>query len=208
MTFLSRLSSNIAIAGIDEAGRGPLAGPVTAACVVLPHDIAGLEVADSKRLSPKKREKVFDEIQQRAVAYSVVSIGHHRIEKINIREAARLAMRLSAQRVQSILYEEKKEHRFTGMHCLVDGDMALGPGFSSEAIVQGDQKIAAISAASILAKVTRDRLMLLLESRYPGYGFAQHKGYGTSEHLKQLAHLGPSPVHRRTFRGVKELVVY
>ncbi len=194
--------NGIAIAGIDEAGRGPLAGPVTAACVVLPPDIGGVVLDDSKRLTPARREAAFDQIRQLALAYSIVSVGHRRIEKINIREATRLAMRLAAARVWSVLCAEDSCFPFTGLHCLVDGDMPLGEGFSSEAIVKGDQKVPAISAASILAKVTRDRLMLVLDSRYPGYGFAKHKGYGTKEHYKQLSILGPSPVHRLTFRGV------
>lgn len=193
--------------GIDEAGRGPLAGPVTAAAVSLPETYTNSEINDSKKLSEQKREKLFEEIITHALAYSVVSVGPRRIETINIREATRLAMRLAADRVARILkerYSNAMSNDLPPLHLVIDGNVPIDTFFSQETIIKGDEKVLAIQAASILAKVTRDRLMLRLESRYPGYGFSVHKGYPTAAHLRGLAEKGPCRVHRRTFAGVKE----
>jgi len=189
------------VAGIDEVGRGPLAGPVTAACIVLDPKYSGLGVKDSKALSEKKREKLFTEIQNNALALSVVSVGARRIEKINIREASLLAMKLSAERVEKQLNE-----RFSNIsvHYLIDGNATIATNCSQEAIIKGDQKVLAISAASIIAKVTRDRLMKKMEKYYPGYGFSTHKGYPTKAHKQQITDIGPCSIHRKTFSGVKE----
>jgi ribonuclease HII len=191
------------VSGVDEAGRGPLAGPVVAAAVVLPTDYRNTEVADSKRLSEKKRHTLYAELKESALAYSIVSVGPREIEEFNIRVASRLAMERAAVRVS-----EELRIKFPSMrvHFLVDGNMPLEQSFSSEAIVKGDSKIVAISAASILAKVKRDSLMKEFEHEYPGYGFAQHKGYPTKTHREAIISLGPCQIHRRTFSGVKEYI--
>ncbi len=184
------------LAGVDEAGRGPLAGPVTAACVVLPSSYQNPLVQDSKKLNVKLRASLFDEIKQAALAYSIVSVGHHRIDQINIREATRLAMGLASEKVQRQLGEN--------IHFLVDGNTQMRTSLSQQTIIKGDSLVEAISAASILAKETRDRLMQDLDSRYPGYGLAGHKGYPTKKHKEAIGSIGPSRVHRKTFAGVKE----
>jgi ribonuclease HII len=189
------------VAGIDEAGRGPLAGPVTAACVVLPDGFDAKNLTDSKKLSPAMREKLFPQIQEAADAYSIVSVGSRRIDALNIREATRLAMRLAAQKVYQKLLSKYGD---TDLVLLIDGNMNIGSEFIEEPIVKGDSKIKAIAAASILAKVARDRLMLRLDEKYADYGFKVHKGYPTVVHKERVRLLGPSRVHRLTFRGVKE----
>lgn len=188
-------------AGIDEAGRGPLAGPVTAAAVVLPVSYRSDKIADSKLLSPQKREEAYEEIVRRAIAYAIVSVGPRRIEALNIREATRLAMSLAASRLLAKLHADGSNK---DVHFLVDGDTAMPGDFSQKTIVGGDRTEPVISAASILAKVTRDRLLLSLDTRYPNYGFAKHKGYPTQFHRDQIAALGPCRIHRMTFAGVKE----
>ena len=187
------------IAGIDEAGRGPLAGPVTASAVVLPVNYENPSIIDSKQLSEKKRRLLFDEIRSVAVAYAIVSVGPRRIEQLNIREATRQAMRLCAAKIF-------RQLRTTSINFLVDGNMPLGSGFESEAIIKGDEKVTAIAAASILAKVTRDALMEKLHQQYPVYGFVGHKGYPTKKHRDLIRDYGPCPMHRRTFAGVIEFV--
>ena len=191
------------MAGIDEAGRGPLAGPVTAATIVLPSDYRNPRVTDSKKLSARIREELFSELVSQAEAYSIVSVGPRRIEKLNIREATRLAMRLSAEKVCRELVMKGKN---ADVHFLIDGNMTIGGNLSQEAIVKGDSKVLSISAASILAKVTRDRLMCRLEERYPGYGLSDHKGYPTATHRENIKKFGPSRIHRRTFAGVREYI--
>lgn len=190
-------SRELFIAGIDEAGRGPLAGPVTAAAVVLPVGYHNDKIQDSKKLTALKRETVFDEIREVAIAYAIVSVGSRRIETLNIRGATLRAMELCAKRVEQQLPGAQ-------IKFLIDGNMPLGNQFYSEAIIGGDAIELSISAASILAKVTRDRLMDVLNERYPGYEFAKHKGYPTKLHLEKISLLQPSRVHRRTFRGVRE----
>lgn len=182
------------IAGIDEAGRGPLAGPVTAASVVLKPEFTNKYLRDSKKLSSQKREGLFDIIIENSIAYSVVNIDQEKIDLVNIRQATLLAM---GQAASDILAKLKNAY------FLIDGNMALGEGYLSEAIVKGDDKLACISAASILAKVTRDRLMLEYDLSYPVYGFAKHKGYPTKDHLALIKQYGPCEIHRKTFAGVK-----
>lgn len=193
---------NLFLAGIDEAGRGPLVGPVTAACVVLEPGYQNSRITDSKKLSEKVRNSLYEEIRDASLAYSVVSVGSRRIDRINILAATKLAMSLCAMKVS-----EKLSARFGvsgSLHCLVDGNMQI-PGLSSyESIVKGDSKILLIAAASILAKVERDRLMQRLEEKYPGYGIEKHKGYPTKFHKERVKDLGPTPAHRLTFAGVRE----
>lgn len=176
------------VAGIDEAGRGCLAGPVYAAAVILDprHGIRGLD--DSKQLSATAREKLFDQIRQRAVAFAIARAEVEEIETLNILHASMLAMQRAAEALDP-----------APLHCLVDGNRLPKWHFSAEAVVEGDAIHAPIMAASILAKVARDREMQRLDAEYPGYGFARHKGYGTAAHLAALRRQGPSPVHRMSF---------
>ncbi len=189
------------VCGIDEAGRGPLAGPVTAACVCLPHDFEEPTCVDSKKLTEKSRERLYSVITRVAIAYAVVSVGPRRIERWNILESTKEAMRLAARRVSYRLHALHPEAR---PYFLVDGNATLGTTLLHETIVRGDDRIVAISAASILAKVSRDRLMCLLDARYPGFGLGAHKGYGTVTHRERIKELGPCRIHRRTFMGVRE----
>lgn len=180
------------VAGVDEAGRGPLAGPVYAAAVILPGEHE-LEVADSKRLSARRRESLADEIRARAVAWSVARIEASEIDVLGIHHASLLAMAraLGALSLRPDL-------------ALIDGRFVPDCDISCRAIVGGDDSEPAISAASILAKVDRDACLLELDLRYPGYGFARHKGYPTAGHRKALQRLGPCPEHRRSFAPVRE----
>jgi ribonuclease HII len=187
-------------AGIDEAGRGPLAGPVTAAAVVLPDGFSHPEITDSKKLSAETRERLFDEIVAESLAFSVVSVGPRRIERLNIRRATQLAMHLAAQRVARSLHGQ---YRTCSVNFLVDGNFGLpGNELASEPIIKGDETVLVISAASVLAKVTRDRLMANLAQKYPRYEFELHKGYPTARHLELIRVHGACQIHRRTFRGV------
>ena len=181
------------MAGVDEAGRGPLAGPVVAAAVILDdeHPIAGL--ADSKVISEKKRERLFDEIRAKALCCCVAEATVEEIDRLNILQATLLAMRRAVEGL-----------RLKPAKVLVDGNRLPILKVPAEAIVKGDAKVPAISAASILAKVHRDRLCQTMHEQYPGYGFATHKGYGTQEHLDALHSLGPSPWHRLSFAPVRE----
>ena len=198
-------STELFLAGIDEAGRGPLAGPVTAACVCLPPRYKNKYITDSKKLTALEREELFDEINSVAVAASAVSVGSKRIDRINILQATRLAMRLCAHRVYAQLLSSRSEVR---IYFLIDGIIKLETKLPHEAIIKGDQKIMAVAAASILAKVTRDRLMSKLGVWYPGYGLIEHKGYGTEFHRSRIAELGPSRIHRKSFGGVREFVSF
>ncbi|WKZ57462.1 MAG: ribonuclease HII [Bdellovibrionota bacterium] len=179
------------IAGVDEVGRGPLAGPVCAAAVVLPPGYQNSSIQDSKKLTPRQREALVPEIKRIALSWAIVSVGHHRIESLNIREASRVAMSLAVKRVQADLV-------------LVDGNVPIEVPIPQRTIVGGDASVIQISAASILAKVWRDHLMAVLDGRYPQYGFKQHAGYPTSSHRAAIRLYGPCNVHRRTFRGVVE----
>ena len=185
------------IAGIDEAGRGPLAGPVTAACVVLKEGFSNRLIADSKKLTAKQREEAFELVVENSLAYAVVSVGPRRIEQLNIREASLFAMRLAADRVQKQLQDVQ-------LYFMVDGNAAVKGLENQETVIKGDTKIPEISAASIVAKVTRDRLMETLASKYPEYSLEKHRGYPTKLHKELIEEHGPSTIHRRTFAGVKE----
>jgi len=184
------------IAGVDEAGRGPLAGPVVAAAVILDdmHPIKGLN--DSKELSPKRREKLYDEIRAKALCCSVGQASVEEIDRLNILQATLLAMRRAVEGLRL------KPHKV-----LVDGNRLPVLDVLAEAIVGGDAIVPAISAASILAKVTRDRWCQELDSQYPQYGFAVHKGYGTAVHLAALQAHGACPEHRKTFAPVARVLV-
>ena len=176
------------ICGADEAGRGPLAGPVCAAAVILPEgtDLPGLN--DSKKLTEKQREALFHLIRERAVAYGVAFATVEEIEQMNILRAALLAM----DRAIAMLDPAPAL-------ALIDGNTARGISVPARSVVHGDARCAAIAAASVLAKVTRDRLMVELAERYPQYGFERHKGYGTKEHYAALEKYGPCPAHRPSF---------
>lgn len=176
------------LAGVDEAGRGPLAGPVFAAAVILPDDVVIEGINDSKKLSEKKREKLFFEICEKAIAYSVFSVDEKRIDEINILQATFEAMR-GAVRGLSV----------TPDYVLIDGDKSPGIEIPHKPVIKGDSKSMAIAAASILAKVSRDRYITKAGEEYPGYGFEKHKGYGTKAHYEAIEKYGICPIHRRTF---------
>ena len=177
-----------AICGIDEVGRGPLAGPVVASAVILPKDCDILYINDSKKLSEKKREMLYDEIMEKAVAVGIGIVGPERIDEINILQATYEAMReaISKLGVQPDLL-------------LNDAVKIPGVDIPQVSIIKGDAKSASIGAASIIAKVTRDRMMVEYDSIFPEYGFAANKGYGTAIHIAALKELGPTPIHRRSF---------
>ncbi len=183
------------IAGVDEAGRGPLAGPVVAAAVILDdlHPIKGL--ADSKTLSAARREALYNEIRAKALCCSVAQASAVEIDDINILQATMLAMRRAVEGL-----------RLKPVKVLVDGNRIPTLDVLAEAIVKGDSKVAAISAASILAKVTRDRWCAELHLQHPQYGFDQHKGYGTAQHVAALAEFGACPEHRKTFAPVTKVL--
>ena len=184
------------VAGIDEAGRGPLAGPVTAAAVILPKEIEIAGLNDSKQLSEKKRNELFEIIKAKATAYSIQTIDNKIIDEINILQATFAAMERCARSLSV-----KPEL------CLIDGNHIIpSAGFNQEAVVDGDAKSAAIAAASILAKVTRDRIMVEYSKEFPQYGFEKHKGYGTKMHMEALALHGACPIHRRSFAPVWDVV--
>ena len=176
------------ICGIDEAGRGPLAGPVAAGAAILPKDCQILYLNDSKKLSESRREELFLEIKEKAIAWSVGIVGPERIDEINILQATFLAMRRAMDQL-----------RVRPDIALIDGNRETDFGLPVQTIVKGDSLSANIAAASILAKVTRDRFMLEMDEKYPQYGFATHKGYGTRAHYAALREFGPCPIHRRTF---------
>ncbi|MZH02269.1 MAG: ribonuclease HII [Nitrospinae bacterium] len=179
------------VAGVDEAGRGPLAGPVVAAAVILPldTDLEGLD--DSKKISPAKREELFPKIQ--TMVHGVAVVNPEVIDEINILQAARLAMKKAVEKLSS-----------NSDLLLIDGNQKIDSSIKQWAIVKGDAKSYSIAAASVLAKVTRDRIMEDYHNLYPQYEFARHKGYGTKLHRDLIAEHGPCPIHRRTFRGVTE----
>lgn len=176
------------IAGVDEAGRGPLAGPVYAAAVILPENVFIDGINDSKKLSEKKREALFDEICEKAVAYSICSVDEKRIDEINILNATFEAMNKAV-----------KELSVEPDYVLIDGNRIQGMEIPHETVVKGDAKSISIAAASILAKVSRDRFICTIAEEYPEYGFEKHKGYGTAAHNEAILKYGPCPVHRRTF---------
>jgi len=183
------------MAGCDEVGRGPLAGDVVAAAVILDpqQPIVGLE--DSKKLTEKKRELLFDEIKQKSISWCIARASVEEIDQINILQASLLAMKRA---VEGLHIQPE--------HVLVDGNKLPKWHYAAEAVVKGDSRVTAISAASILAKVTRDREMIALDAIYPGYGFAGHKGYPTKVHMDALTSLGITPIHRRSYAPVRACI--
>ena len=185
---LEYTAGGIIVAGMDEAGRGPLAGNVVTACVVMPYDVAIPWVDDSKKLSENHREKVFDEIMEAALYVGIGQATPEEIDEINILQATKKAMRQAAEQAPAQVF-------------LIDAVTGLGLKGREVPIVKGDATSYAIAAASIIAKVTRDRQMRELDAMYPQYGFARNKGYGTKEHIEALRAYGPCPQHRRSFIG-------
>ena len=183
------------VAGVDEAGRGPLAGPVVAAAVILGPGVGIQGLDDSKRLSPHRRVELEAEILERALSCAIVRVDAGVIDAINILRATMRAMSEAVARLDPPPHE-----------VLVDGNRCPELPYVARAVVGGDATVAEISAASILAKVARDREMLEMDRRYPGYGFARHKGYGTREHRLALLKIGPTPIHRRSFAPVRSAV--
>lgn len=178
----------LAVCGIDEAGRGPLAGPVCTACVILPEGYVPDGVNDSKKLTEKKREALYDIICRDAVAYGIAMATQAEIDEYNILQATFLAMRRAFEQIQP-----------SPQAAIIDGNQKPGLPVYEFTLVKGDALSASVAAASILAKVTRDRYMTALDTRYPAYGFAKHKGYGTAAHRAALLEYGPCPEHRRSF---------
>ena len=176
------------VCGVDEAGRGPLAGPVCAAAVILPPDIQVEGLNDSKKLTDKKRRALYDVIVEQAVSYGIAFADEQEIDEINILQATFLAMRRAFEKLT-----------VTPDIALIDGNRAPGLSCRERTVVHGDALSASIAAASILAKVTRDRLMEEYDAQYPQYGFAVHKGYGTKRHYEALREFGPCPIHRQSF---------
>ena len=176
------------ICGVDEAGRGPLCGPVFAAACILPDGLYIEGLNDSKKLTEKKREKLFDIIKKEAVAYSIASADVEEINEMNILEADLLAMRRAIDGLG-----------VKADFAIIDGNIARDFQIPARAVIKGDSKSMSIAAASVLAKVARDRLCLELDRKYPQYGIAKHKGYGTKEHMDALRKYGPSPIHRKKF---------
>ena len=177
-----------AVCGVDEAGRGPLCGPVVAAAVILPDGLYIEGLNDSKKLSEKKREKLFDEICKNAIAYAIAESSVEEINEMNILEASLQAMRRAIDALP-----------VKADFALIDGNVSRDFQLPAKAVVQGDATSPSIAAASILAKVTRDRLCMELDKAYPMYGIAKHKGYGTKVHMDALRQHGPSPIHRTKF---------
>ena len=185
--FMTRFS-------IDEVGRGPLAGPVVAAAVILPKVFDVYGVIDSKQLSEKTRDLLVNKIREKAIAYGVGIVSSERIDEINIYEASREAMKQAVEALQ-----------VPADYLLVDA-MVVDVPLPQQKLIKGDARSNTIGAASILAKVTRDALMVAYDKEYPGYGFAKNDGYGTKEHLDALAKFGPTPIHRKSFAPVKKLL--
>ncbi|MDA8134507.1 MAG: ribonuclease HII [Desulfobacteraceae bacterium] len=188
------------IAGVDEAGRGPLAGPVVSAAVILPQDFICEGINDSKKLSEKKRDALFPRIMENALAVSTGIASHHEIDSINILRASLLSMKRAVENLSSLPGSPAPDL------LLIDGKFTLDMDIHQSAIVQGDSKSISIAAASIIAKVTRDTIMKELHEIYPAYDFIRHKGYPTQAHKQAILKHGPCPVHRLTFRGVKEVL--
>ncbi len=189
------LSNPQLIAGVDEAGRGPLAGPVVVAAVILNPDFPIMGLDDSKKLSEKRRQELYPLIIQRCMSWAVVEVGPEEIDRVNILQATMLGMKRAVEKLQP-----------APILALIDGNRAPELNCAVRTIVHGDALEPAISAASIVAKVTRDNLMRELHLSYPDYGFARHKGYPTAEHLRRLARHGPCAAHRRSFAPVRKLL--
>lgn len=189
----ARETGALRIAGLDEVGRGPVFGPVVAAAVILPKDCTLQGLNDSKKLSEKKRVALDVEIRSNAVAWAIASVDVETIDRINIRQASLLAMRRAVQQLA-----------LSPDFLLIDGVDTIDWPCPQRSVVHGDAASVSIAAASILAKVYRDRLIVELDQQYPGYGLARHKGYGTAAHLAALKRLGPTPLHRRSFAPVEQ----
>ena len=182
------------IAGIDEAGRGPLAGPVVSAAVILPENFECSGITDSKKLSERKREALFPVIRENALAVGVGMADHEEIDRINILRASLLSMKRAVD-----------DMALSPDYLLVDGKFTIESPLPQEAIIKGDSRSISIAAASIIAKVTRDRIMAELSVKYPRYDFHRHKGYPTKAHKEAILIHGPCPVHRKSFRGVRQV---
>lgn len=183
------------VAGVDEAGRGPLAGPVSVAAVILPHDLYLPKINDSKKLSAKVRDELYDEIMARALAVKTALVDAKTIDRVNIYQATINGM------YESIFGLEQEANAV-----LIDAVKLENLNVPSMSIIKGDAKSASIAAASIIAKVNRDRLMDQYDKEYPQYGFAHHKGYGTAEHIAALRQYGPCPIHRQSFEPIRSMV--
>lgn len=183
------------IAGVDEAGRGPWAGPVVAAAVVLPYNVRIDGLNDSKKLTPKQRESVYSNINKSALSVTIEVVGQNTIDTLNILQATHAAMSGALRKINIPLDM-----------VLVDGFSVTGLELLQKAVVKGDSKSASIAAASVIAKVTRDRIMVELSCKYPNYNFKKHKGYGTKEHYQALVKYGPCPLHRKSFNPVRQLL--
>ena len=181
--------------GVDEAGAGPLCGDVVAAAVILDPENPIPELTDSKKLTEKKRERLFDEIREKALDFCIASASVEEIDQINILNARMLAMSRAIDGLTLTLG-----------HALIDGNKVPDHSLAMTPIIKGDALVACISAASVLAKVQRDRDMIKLDEVYPGYGLAKHKGYGTKQHLQALQELGVTPIHRRNYAPIKALI--
>jgi ribonuclease HII len=189
----ARKQGALRIAGLDEVGRGPLFGPVVAAAVILAPRCRIDGLTDSKKLSAKKREEFEGQIRRNAVAWAVAVVDVETIDRINIRQASLLAMRLAVEQLA-----------LSPDYLLIDGVDTIDWRGPQQAVVEGDSISLSIAAASVLAKVHRDRMLVELDSQFPGYGLASHKGYGSAEHLAALARLGPTPMHRKSFHPVAQ----
>ena len=187
------MNNTTLIAGVDEAGRGPLAGPVIAAAVILNPEQPIEGLTDSKKLTANRRQKLEELIKHHSLAWSIGRAEVEEIDKINILHATMLAMKRAVESLS-----------VTPEHVQVDGNRCPNITLSVEAIIKGDESVAVISAASILAKESRDREMIEMDKLYPGYGFAQHKGYPTKVHMQALADIGICPIHRRTYAPVQK----
>ncbi len=183
------------IAGIDEAGRGPLAGPVVSAAVVLPKDFFDPDIIDSKKLNPTKRNLLHSRITEHALFTAIGVADTPEIERVNILQASLNSMKRACENLF-----------ISPDFLLIDGKFEIDSNIDQRAIIRGDSKSISIAAASIIAKVERDRLMFKFDQLYPEYGFAKHKGYGTKAHKKAILEHGASPIHRKTFKGVKEVL--
>lgn len=183
------------VAGVDEAGRGPLAGPVVAAAVILDENNPVEGLRDSKRLTAARRDRLFDEIRDKALAWSVASASVAEIDTINILQATLVAMQRAVEGLQP-----------GAEFVFIDGNRCPALACPAQAVIKGDDRVTAISAASIIAKVTRDRQMQLLDEQYPGYGLAQHKGYPSKAHLAALEERGVTDIHRRSYAPVRKLL--
>ena len=195
MDILSIKYENLLLAGVDEVGRGPLAGDVIAAAVILDPKVTILGLADSKKISEKKRQKLAIDIKDKALCWSIARSTIEEIDLYNILEATMMAMKRAVDGLKII-----------PEHVLVDGNRLPSWHYSSESIVNGDDNVSSISAASIIAKVYRDKEMCEFDNLYPGYGFFSHKGYGTKKHLEAIKRLGPSALHRKSFEPIKSMI--